>query len=58
MNYDSRSSIESAIKRMLDRHRDNDQAIIRDLASLVLKAFEAGREEEKRRRIVGGTETT
>ena len=56
MNYDSRSSIESAIKRMLDRHRDNDQAIIRDLASLVLKAFEAGREQE-RRRIDGGAET-
>ena len=56
MNYDSRSSIESAIKRMLDRHRDNDQTVIRDLASLVLKVFEAGHEEE-RRRMVGGTET-
>ena len=56
MNDDSRSSIESAIKRMRDRHRDNDQTIIRDLASLVLKAFEAGREEE-RRPIVGRAET-
>jgi hypothetical protein len=49
MRYDNRRQIESEIKTLLERHKEEPRTLIANLVDLVRQAFEAGEEEGKRR---------
>ena len=49
MQYDNRRSVESEVKRVLERDKDDETQLVSALADLIQRAFDAGQEEGKRR---------
>ena len=49
MQYDSRRSVTSEVRRILHRGKDDEKELVMHLVDLVLHAFEAGEEEGRRR---------
>ncbi len=49
MRYDSRSSVESEVSAILRRNEDDQRRQVGELTELVLKAYEEGERDGKKR---------